>query len=57
MAVDFPGLVAWHRKYVLSGTARTVEWREALLDALHALMDLRRNRRRSWQSRSIVDRL
>jgi aldehyde dehydrogenase (NAD+) len=57
MAVDFPGLVARHRKYFLSGKTRTVEWREAQLDALHALMteraddlcaalwkDLRRNR-------------
>jgi aldehyde dehydrogenase (NAD+) len=57
MAVDFPGLVARHRKYFLSGNTRSVEWREAQLDALHALMteraddlcaalwkDLRRNR-------------
>jgi aldehyde dehydrogenase (NAD+) len=57
MTVDFPGLVARHRKYFLSGRTRTVEWREAQLDALHALMteraddlcaalwkDLRRNR-------------
>ena len=57
MGVDFPGLVARHRKYFLSGKTRTVEWREAQLDALHALTteraddlcaalwkDLRRNR-------------
>jgi aldehyde dehydrogenase (NAD+) len=57
MAVDFPGLVARHRKYFLSGKTRAVEWREAQLDALHALIteragdfcaalwkDLRRNR-------------
>ena len=57
MAVDFAGLVARHRKYFLSGKTRTVEWREAQLDALHRLMteraddlcaalwkDLRRNR-------------
>ncbi len=56
-AADFAGLVARHRKYFLSGNTRAVEWREAQLDALHALLtecaddlcaalwkDLRRNR-------------
>src|ERR1700722_11405963 len=56
-AADFPGLLARHRKYFLSGKTRGIEWREAQLDALHALMteraddfcaalwkDLRRNR-------------
>jgi hypothetical protein len=32
MAVDFPGLLARHRKYFLSGKTRTVEWREAQFD-------------------------
>src|SRR5271170_1553461 len=54
---DFGALVARHRKYFISGNTRPVEWREAQLDALHALMteraddffdalwkDLRRNR-------------
>jgi aldehyde dehydrogenase (NAD+) len=57
MAADFGALVARHRKYFLSGKTRPVEWREAQLDALHAMMteragdffdalwkDLRRNR-------------
>jgi aldehyde dehydrogenase (NAD+) len=56
-AADFPGLIARHRNCFLSGRTRPVEWREAQLDALHALMteragdffdalwkDLRRNR-------------
>jgi aldehyde dehydrogenase (NAD+) len=56
-AADFGALVAWHRECFLSGKTRPVEWREAQLDALHALMterapeffdalwkDLRRNR-------------
>ena len=54
---DFGALVARHRRYFLSGKTRPVEWREAQLDALHAMMteragdffdalwkDLRRNR-------------
>jgi aldehyde dehydrogenase (NAD+) len=54
---DFAALVARHRKCFLSGKTRPVEWREAQLDALYALMteraqdffdalwqDLRRNR-------------
>jgi aldehyde dehydrogenase (NAD+) len=56
-AADFPALIARHRNCFLSGKTRPVEWREAQLDALHALMteraddffgalwkDLRRNR-------------
>jgi aldehyde dehydrogenase (NAD+) len=56
-ANDFPALIARHRSCFLSGKTRPVEWREAQLDALHALMteraddffdalwkDLRRNR-------------
>jgi aldehyde dehydrogenase (NAD+) len=56
-AADYQALVARHRKYFISGATRPVEWREAQLDALHALMteraddffdalwkDLRRNR-------------
>ena len=56
-AADFPALIARHRNCFLSGRTRPVEWREAQLDALHALMteragdffdalwkDLRRNR-------------
>ena len=56
-AADFGALVARHRECFLSGKTRPVEWREAQLDALHALMterapdffdalwkDLRRNR-------------
>jgi aldehyde dehydrogenase (NAD+) len=56
-AANFGALVARHRKYFLSGKTRPIEWREAQLDALHALMteraedfraalwkDLRRNR-------------
>ena len=56
-AADFGALVARHRNYFLSGKTRPIEWREAQLDALHALMteraedfraalwnDLRRNR-------------
>ena len=56
-AADFGALVARHRECFLSGKTRPVEWREAQLDALRALMteraqdffdalwkDLRRNR-------------
>jgi acyl-CoA reductase-like NAD-dependent aldehyde dehydrogenase len=56
-ANEFPALIARHRNCFLSGKTRPVEWREAQLDALHALMteradeffdalwkDLRRNR-------------
>jgi hypothetical protein len=37
-AADFPALIARHRSCFLSGKTRPVEWREAQLDALHALM-------------------
>jgi len=56
-ASDFEDLVAQRRKYFLSGKTRSIEWREAQLTALRALMieraqdffdalwtDLRRNR-------------
>ncbi len=56
-ASDIDTLIARHRKYFLSGKTRSVEWREAQLAALHAMMteraqdfldalwkDLRRNR-------------
>ena len=56
-ASDFGQLVARHRKYFMSGRTRPIEWREAQLAALQALMteraqdffealwkDLRRNR-------------
>jgi aldehyde dehydrogenase (NAD+) len=39
MAVsDFEQLVTRHRKYFLAGKTRPVEWREAQLAALQALM-------------------
>jgi acyl-CoA reductase-like NAD-dependent aldehyde dehydrogenase len=57
MATDYGALIARHRSYFLSGNTRSVEWREAQLDALQAMMteragdffdalwkDLRRNR-------------
>jgi aldehyde dehydrogenase (NAD+) len=37
-ACDFGALIARHRKYFLSGKTRPVEWREAQLDALYAMM-------------------
>jgi aldehyde dehydrogenase (NAD+) len=37
-AANFPALIARHRNCFLSGKTRPVEWREAQLDALHALM-------------------
>jgi hypothetical protein len=37
-AADFPALIARHRDCFLSGRTRPVEWREAQLEALHALM-------------------
>src|SRR6266566_5685084 len=54
---DYPALVSRHRNYFYSGATRSVEWREAQLNALRAMMtdraedfyaalwtDLRRNR-------------
>jgi|SRR6266508_3239411 len=55
--VDFNALVAKHRQFFLAGATRSIDWRDAQLTALHAMMtdradefydalwtDLRRNR-------------
>jgi aldehyde dehydrogenase (NAD+) len=43
IAADFGALVARHRRYFLSGSTRPVQWREAQLQALQALMTERNN--------------
>jgi hypothetical protein len=55
-ASDFAALVARHRKCFLSGKTRPVEWREAQLDALYALMTERAPNARSRDPLSALQR-
>jgi aldehyde dehydrogenase (NAD+) len=63
-SLDFGSLVARHRAYFLSGKTRPVEWREAQLTALSALITenakdfhaaLRTDLRRNWVEADLVD--
>jgi len=61
---DFASLVARHRAYFLSGKTRPVQWREAQLTALSALITenakdihaaLRADLRRNWVESTVID--
>ena len=63
-SLDFRSLAARHRAYFLSGKTRSIEWREAQLTALSALITenakdfhaaLQTDLRRNWVEADLVD--